>query len=136
MLKKKILYIEDEVFRNQSMFEMLKQDFFIDWAKTPSEAYLYLSRTHNYDLIILDIMLPLDNSFSEEEKIQCNNGDDTGLVLANKFLNHKKFKNIPIIIASARDNVGTDGLSNVKQTLVKPFYYSELRILIDQIFKI
>lgn len=136
MHKKRILFIEDEVFRNKAMFEMLKLDYYVDWVDSPKKALEKILHSETYDIIILDIMLPIDDeSFNENEKIRCDNGDNTGIVLAEKFLNDEKTRDIPIIFESARNHLDISKLKNVKASLAKPFYYQDLKKEIERNLK-
>jgi CheY-like chemotaxis protein len=131
MNRKRILFIEDETFRNEAMFNMLRFDYDVDWAKSPKEAFDFIVKQVKFDLIILDIMLPVDDSFTPEEKVLCNLGDNTGLVLAAKFLVDPKTSKIPIILESAKNQIDTSTLPNVKMSLEKPFYYQDLKTEIE-----
>ncbi len=133
MKKKKILFIEDETYRNEALFEMLNFDYEINWATSPRDAINFIENSSNYDAIILDVILPVDDCFTEEEVILCNNGSNTGLVLANKLSKNIKSAEVPIILASARKYFDVSNYPNVKTSIIKPFYYQELKNEIENI---
>jgi DNA-binding response OmpR family regulator len=59
----KILLVEDdEILASGIEFALKKELFYVDWAKNLSEAESLMSSS-NFDLIILDIMLPDGNGF-------------------------------------------------------------------------
>lgn len=82
----KILIVEDDIFLRDGLCELLeKEGYSIDYAKTIDEAET-LSQTNNYNLIILDIMLP----------------DGNGIELCSKWRNDGK--ETPILFLTASDD--------------------------------
>jgi len=68
--KKKIILIEDDATLGYLLSEYLKMNAFeLDWAKTGADCLKMLEQ-HNYDLAILDIMLPDVNGFELALKIK------------------------------------------------------------------
>lgn len=107
----KILIIEDD----QKIIDFLKrgleeESYSVDYSKNGEEG-LYLASVNSYDLILLDIMLPLINGIEVCKKLRLSN------------------INIPIIMLTAKDSVedtikGLDIGAN--DYLSKPFSFSEL----------
>lgn len=107
----RILVIEDEKkilsFVKKGLEE---QGFVVDTSQHGDEG-LILARTHSYDAVVLDVMLP---------------GRDGLSIL--RLLRKEKNK-VPVIIITARDGVSEriDGLNlGADDYLVKPFYLEEL----------
>jgi DNA-binding response OmpR family regulator len=115
----KILFIDDEKKRNEFLVADLRQhyDMHIDWVRDVKA--LFENTSYNYDAIILDIMLPQDDSFTSEEKKKSLNGLATGLVLLERI--RKNNEKIPILIYSARGDI-QDFISNIRNVsfLQKP----------------
>jgi heavy metal response regulator len=107
----RILLVEDE--RNVASFikKGLEEEFYsVDIAEDGSEGLL-LSRTNDYDLVILDIMLPGIN----------------GVELCKKI--RERDRRIPILMLTAVDSIESkvQGLeSGADDYLTKPFAFSEL----------
>ena len=116
----RILIIEDEE-RLSKMIQkgLISQGFAIDMAFDGQEGQ-YLAETENYDLIILDLMLP---------KID-------GLTIC-RYLRQKQIKT-PILILTAKSQVEdrVSGLdSGADDYLVKPFAFAELRSRINALIR-
>ena len=107
---KKILIIEDDNDINNLIKDTFtKNGYICNQAFSGTEGLLY-SNTDNFDLIILDLMLP------------GMNGEDVARSI-------KEEKSVPIIIVSAKDSIDTkvDMLtSNADDYLTKPFEIREL----------
>ena len=99
----KILFIDDEKKRNEFLVADLRQhfDLQIDWVRDVKSMLESLS--NDYDAIILDIMLPVDESFTIDEKKKSLNGLATGLVLIERIRKIKE--KIPILVYSARGDI-------------------------------
>ena len=98
---------------------LISQGFAIDMAFDGQEGQ-YLAETENYDLIILDLMLP---------KID-------GLTIC-RYLRQKQIKT-PILILTAKSQVEdrVSGLdSGADDYLVKPFAFAELRSRINALIR-
>lgn len=62
---------------------------------------------NKYDAIILDVIMPiLDSYFSEEEIEKAHDGLDTGIVLFDKI--RKQYPKLPIVFYSARSGIYCD----------------------------
>lgn len=107
----KILVIEDEADLNRSIVKLLKtKQYSVDSAYDGEEALDYI-RVSNYDVIILDIMMP---------KL-----DGLGVL---KYLRNRQIKT-PVLMLTAKDSIqdkvtGLD--SGADDYLVKPFEFDEL----------
>jgi len=107
----RILVIEDYTPLRKAMVESLETAGFAVDASAEGEEGLWYARNHDYDTIVLDIMLPKMNGLEILEAIR---GDGRG---------------VPIIIISARDSVDhrIEGLdAGADDYLVKPFALKEL----------
>lgn len=107
---KNILIIEDEAtIANLERDYLEANGFFVDISGTEDDG-LYQAMTGNYDLIILDLMLPAIDGFEICKKI-------------------RNTKNIPIIMVSAKkedvDKIRGLGIG-ADDYVVKPFSPSEL----------
>jgi len=93
-----ILIIDDDIILKSlasqlELFFEFKVTFIQDYRQVNSEL------EKNYDAIILDIMMPiLDSYFSEDEMIMAENGNKTGLVLFDKI--RLQYPRIPIMLYS------------------------------------
>ncbi len=112
----KILLIEDNEFIIKGIVYLLKQhNFDVDVVSTLSDAKKYLE--NNYNLIILDLMLP----------------DGDGIDFFKKTLTNK-----PTLVLTAKDDedVISDALDNgVEDYMVKPFRAKELLSRINKIIR-
>ena len=104
---KKILIVEDDVSIHNIIEELLKKEkYFTDNAYSGTEALLLLEK-ENYDLVLLDLMLPV---ISGEKIIE-------------------KITNVPIIVLSAKCSVEDKVnclLSGANDYITKPFDGNEL----------
>jgi len=107
----KILIIEDDIKIVNFLKKGLEEESYsIDYSHNGEEG-LYLASVNEYDLILLDIMLPLLNGIEVCKKLRSSN------------------INTPIIMLTARDSIedkitGLDIGAN--DYLPKPFSFSEL----------
>lgn len=107
----RILIVEDEFKIANFIKKGLKEEGYIGDIVTDGKEALNLIYSNNYDLIILDLMLPSIDGISICSEIRKNN------------------LNIPILILSAKDTVkdkvkGLD--SGADDYLTKPFSFEEL----------
>ncbi|MBU1046482.1 response regulator transcription factor [Patescibacteria group bacterium] len=116
----KLLIIEDNKEILNSLQTNLEEECFVVDTSEDGEEGSFLARTNNYDLIILDIMLPHKNGYQVCEEIRSAG------------------KNTPIIILSVESelqnkvdllNLGADDY------LTKPFALSELLARINAILR-
>ena len=107
----KILIIEDDVKIVNFLKKGLEEESYsIDYSHNGEEG-LYLASVNTYDLILLDIMLPLLNGIEVCKKLRASN------------------INTPVIMLTAKDSIedtikGLDIGAN--DYLPKPFSFSEL----------
>ncbi|NQU82799.1 MAG: response regulator transcription factor [Parcubacteria group bacterium] len=107
----KILFIEDEKEFARSLKRLLELNHYLVDLAYDGEAGLELLKKKEYDLLILDIMLPKMDGFEVAKKV------------------HQEKISTPIIMLTARDAVGDriKGLdSGADDYLVKPFAFEEL----------
>ena len=114
---KKILIIEDDTFIQDSLKEVLSQDYIIKQAYTYKEAILYL--LEDIDLWIVDIELP----------------DGNGIELCKEL---RKVKYTPLLFLTAKNNEETivQGLNAGGDDYVcKPFSIIELNARINSLLR-
>ena len=109
----KILIVDDIPKNIQMAMNILKNEGYKMFYAKSGEMTLKLVKEHDFDLILLDIMMP----------------DMNGFEVCTKLKNEEKTKNIPIIFLS-----GKDSSQDVEQAyecggidyVVKPFVTIEL----------
>lgn len=119
-LSKKVLLIEDDLQMQKFISEYLK-DYGFDCTafSHPKDAIENFKHEENYEIIILDLMLP----------------DMDGFDLFKKL---KSIRNVPIIISSARGDIGNKihGFElGADDYLAKPYEPRELVLRIEHILK-
>ncbi|MEN3046763.1 MAG: response regulator [Candidatus Hydrothermales bacterium] len=122
MEKKRILIVDDEEDILTLVEEILKDDYLVERANSPSRAIEILKRDSNFDLILLDIILP----------------EKDGWELLRDFKNLLKDKEIPVAIFSILKEP-QDMLKAIKEGaiayIVKPFDPEGLKNRIREIFE-
>lgn len=107
----KILIVEDEVKTGEYLRQGLTESGFVtDWCNDGTEG-LHLGRTGDYDLLVLDVMLPGRNGWQILEALRAAG------------------KDMPVLFLTAKDQVEdrVKGLElGADDYLVKPFAFSEL----------
>src|SRR5881397_3144449 len=106
-----VLVVEDEKKTHEYLKKGLMENGFVVDVATNGEDGLHLALTGDYDLIILDVMLPDRDGWSIGAEIRRNG------------------KQTPVLFLTARDAVQdrVKGLeSGADDYLVKPFAFSEL----------
>ncbi len=115
-----ILLIEDDLDMQELLKDYLKNyDFNVTAYANPLEALKELQENKNYDLVVLDLMLPNLDGFDVCKKI-------------------REYGNIPIIISSARGNLGDKVAAfeyGADDYLAKPYEPKELIIRINAILR-
>lgn len=107
----RILLVEDEKKIASFIERGLKEERYVIDVADEGEKSLFLAEVNNYDLIILDIMLPGRDGISICKEIRHKNID------------------VPIIMLTARDRIGDKILgldSGADDYLTKPFAFDEL----------
>ena len=94
--KKRILYIEDEWPDLKPRIEMIQEKGYEVVPTGDVEEACRLLKTKNFDLIMLDIMLPM--GLFEEVKVK--KGYETGLAFMRKIRKELKI-NVPVIVTTA-----------------------------------
>ena len=115
-----ILIIEDEYSLADAVAEMLKKEEFNVCIKTEGEEGEEEALTGNYDLILLDVMLPEKNGFE---------------IL--KYLRQEKIKT-PVIMLTAKSEIDDklNGLENgADDYITKPFSMRELMARVKAVLK-
>lgn len=116
---KRVLYLEDEVLLGQIVKESLEsRGLKIDWYQDGQAAERALQHARNYDLAILDVMLPGENGFVIGRRLR------------------DAFPHFPIIYLTARTQ-SKDVVEGFKaggnDYLRKPFSMEELIVRIENI---
>lgn len=115
-----ILIIEDEYSLADAVAEMLKKEDFNVCIKTDGEEGEDEALTENYDLVLLDVMLPKKNGFE---------------IL--KYLRQEKIKT-PVIMLTAKSEIDDklNGLENgADDYITKPFSMRELMARVKAVLK-
>ncbi len=114
----KLLIVEDQKYMAEAIAEILKKHkYIVDVSLDGLEGY-YLAKDNQYDLIILDIMLPNMNGYQILEKLRLNKIDTKIIMLTAK-------QEVENIVKGL--NLGADDY------LVKPFDTKELLARINAI---
>ncbi|MFA7571606.1 MAG: response regulator transcription factor [Sulfurimonadaceae bacterium] len=119
-MNKHVLLIEDDVQMSDFIVEYLQDYGFICHVfHNPKDALEQLQQNSSYDIVILDLMLPLMDGFDVFKKI-------------------KSICDIPIIISSARGDIGNKILGfelGADDYLAKPYEPRELVLRLEHILK-
>ena len=119
-MNKKVLLVEDDLQMQSLIVDYLKDYGFIVTAfDNPKDVLEDFKTNNDYSIIILDLMLPFMDGFD----------------LFNKL---KEIKNIPIIISTARGDIGNKihGFElGADDYLAKPYEPRELVLRIESILK-
>lgn len=107
----RILLVEDDEGISNFILKGLRESAYAVDLSTDGEDAIYQASINEYDLVLLDVMIPLKNGFDVCKDIR-NQGLET-----------------PILMLTARDSVSdrVEGLDvGADDYLVKPFAYDEL----------
>jgi DNA-binding response OmpR family regulator len=119
-LEKKILLVEDEETLAVGLeFNLQEEGYLVDWAKDGKQA-LEQFNSQEYDLIVLDIMLPFFDGFEIAEKVR------------------EKSPQMPILMLTARTSFEDKvrGLElGADDYMTKPFHLQELLLRIKAMLK-
>jgi two-component system, OmpR family, alkaline phosphatase synthesis response regulator PhoP len=117
---KKILLVEDEETLAVGLEYNLKDEgYVVDWAKDGRQALEFFD-SKEYDLILLDIMLPYFNGFEIAEKVRAKSPQMPILMLTARTSSEDKVRGL---------EVGADDY------LTKPFHLQELLLRIKGMLK-
>ena len=123
MKKSRILVIEDENLMNRTIeFQLKKDGYEVDTA-LDGKSGIAKVEANEYDLIILDIMLPYLN----------------GLEILAKIKQNDQKKNIPVIIISAtglEDTVLEGFKLGANDFITKPFILPEFSIRVRRLLMV
>ena len=118
MAKNRILIVEDE----EAIAKMIAMNLEVSNYDTQIyynglEAEKGLGQDHNYDLALLDVMLPGKNGF--------------------ELLGDMKKYEIPVIFLTAKDDLGSkiQGLKGAEDYIVKPFEILELLVRMEKVLE-
>jgi DNA-binding response OmpR family regulator len=112
----KILLVEDEETLAVGLeYNLTEEGYLVKWAKNGREA-ITLFESENFDLIILDIMLPYINGFEVAERVRKAEPQMPILMLTAKTESADKVKGLEI---------GADDY------LTKPFHLQELLLRVE-----
>jgi len=118
--KNKILLVEDEETLAVGLeYNLTEEGYAVKWAKNGREA-LEFFKSENFDLIILDIMLPFVNGFEVAEGVRKADPQMPILMLTAKTESADKVKGLEI---------GADDY------LTKPFHLQELLLRVEGMLK-
>ena len=119
-MNKKVLLVEDDLQMQSLIVDYLKDyGFIVNAFDNPKDVLEDFKTNNDYSIIILDLMLPFMDGFD----------------LFNKL---KEIKNIPIIISTARGDIGNKihGFElGADDYLAKPYEPRELVLRIESILK-
>jgi len=102
----KLLIIDDEVKASTYLINSLKEFYGCDveFYKSIKRVLSFtVEELHRFDGILLDIMMPIDDSINEQEKGKLDKGLSTGIFLLEKI---REKVATPIVLFTARSNVG------------------------------
>jgi len=107
VLMKNILLIDDDKKTPISLLEDLHDThgYEVDSVTKAADALEKL-KDKKYDAIILDIMMPIPDDWTDDEKDEAQLGLKTGAVLFRKI--REVFPNMPILILTARESPSID----------------------------
>jgi len=116
----KILLVEDEKTLAVGLeFNLVEEGYLVEWAKDGREA-VSLFESGNFDMIILDIMLPYFDGFEIAEIVRKANPQMPILMLTARTSNGDKVKGLEL---------GADDY------ITKPFHLNELLLRVKRMLK-
>lgn len=137
-MKQRILWIEDETYIFKGIMRPLKKDGFqIDTAGTAYEGYELAKHWEDYDLIVIDLIIPLNNSNKPNEITDKWGKEKYSGVSLIKSLRDDLQVGCPIVVLTIVDiPLSQLGLEkyNIAQQVIK--YELDPKVLRDIICKI
>ena len=116
----KILLVEDTEQLNKALTTVLRRNsYVVDSAFDGEEALIFIDQ-YQYDLIILDIMLPKVNGLEVLKRIRSSNNQTPVLLLTAKSTTEDKITGL---------DLGADDY------LAKPFNRDQIKEKLDVLFK-
>ncbi len=116
----RVLLVEDDVHLGDGLQAALRQEgYAVDWVKDGEEADLAL-KVESYDIVVLDLGLPIKSGHEVLEGLRARGGD------------------VPVLILTARDTTvdRVEGLDKgADDYMVKPFDMDELSARIRSILR-
>ncbi|QQS51907.1 MAG: response regulator transcription factor [Bacteroidota bacterium] len=119
-MKDKILLVEDDENLGLVTKDFLEMANYEVTLTTNGHMGLELFAENNYDMVILDVMLPQVDGFSVAEKIRKSNKDIPLIFLTARSMKEDRIKGF---------NLGADDY------ITKPFSTEELRLRVDAILR-
>ena len=138
---KRVLYFDDEPFVAKSLTVNLE---LFGWdVKLVSEIEDLFKEleTNKYDILMLDIMLPVPEAterFTEKEISQMEDGVNTGVVIVKKIWGFDEYKQLPIMFLSAKKDPRSDDsklLNNRCDYLRKPELAKTVNAKLEELIK-
>ena len=119
---KKILIVDDDVKTTRPLVEHLEASFSILHLDS-ADNVLETIQGSQFDAVILDIMMPIPDSWTFDEKRRSDSGLSSGEVLYEKI--REVHPDLPILIYSAKnpENIERDAKTSI---LRKPELYLEV----------
>lgn len=107
----RILIIEDNLKTANYLLAALKENYFLPEIANNGQEGIFLASQHDYDVIILDVMLPIMDGWTILQEIRKHNQRTSILILTACDAVHERVRGLEL---------GADDY------LVKPFAFSEL----------
>lgn len=140
MDEKNILYFDDEKWFAESLKNDLEktEKYKVDLVTMPVDFFSFLKEKPVYDMIILDIMIPMENFTHDDLKEltrpqvrKLNDGLDVGTVMHDYIRQKKEYETVPILFYSAKNNAPIN-VSN-SNFITKPESISIIEAVIDKL---
>ena len=105
----RVLLVEDDTSTAKSIELMLKTEGFIVDTTDLGEDGLEIGKLYDYDIIILDLMLPDIDGYEVLKRLRASKVDTPILILSGLSEMDSKIKGVAISVASNYIAVGTEG---------------------------
>lgn len=148
MKSKHVLFFDDEPFLTNMLIENLQRNYGwdkdnlgeISFVDDPKELFDRATNSSiTYDLFVLDIMVPIDrikgmDIFSDSEIEKMQEGDNTGIVFAERIRKMSNYQDVPILLLSAR--MRPSKLMDKTNYLEKPVFASDISTIMKTMMNI